>query len=103
MERADSAADFATRLQDHFDKIRPVEESRDTESDDISCLKTWQQCLCAEMDQKDYCNSYEKPYAVIKEMDKVFIVRMHGKDSAISIDRINQHIQFQMLLRKRTQ
>jgi len=31
---------------------------------------------------------YEEPYAIIKKMDKVFVVRMHGKDNAISIDRI---------------
>lgn len=87
----DGAADFVKTLREQFEGLRPVDGTRHGERRPFvyKDLATAEQVFVRHDGPRTMLQApYEGPYAVVSRSDKVFVVRMHGKDKTISIDRI---------------
>ncbi|XP_029164215.1 protein NYNRIN-like [Nylanderia fulva] len=91
VDNEDDAADFARTLREQFEELRPVDGTRHGERRPFiyKDLATAEQVFVRHEGPKKMLQApYEGPYAVISRGDKVFVVRMHGKEKTVSIDRL---------------
>ncbi|XP_029174987.1 uncharacterized protein K02A2.6-like [Nylanderia fulva] len=90
-DNEDDAADFVRTLREQFEKLRPVDGTRHGERRpfvywDLAAAE--QVFVRHDGPKKMLQASYEGPYAVVSRGDKIFVVRMHGKEKTVSIDRL---------------
>ncbi|XP_018396914.1 PREDICTED: uncharacterized protein LOC108775129 [Cyphomyrmex costatus] len=90
-EETNSAAEFVKELKQHFDDFRPIKGTRHGERRPFvfKDLATTKQVFVRHDGPRAILQApYDGPYPVVKRTDKIFVVRIHGKDIAVSIDRI---------------
>ncbi|XP_029167682.1 uncharacterized protein LOC114938095 [Nylanderia fulva] len=90
-EDEDDAADFVGKLREQFEKLRPVDGTRHGERRPFiyKDLATVEHVFVRHDGPRTMLQApYEGPYAVISRSEKIFVVRMHGKEKTVSIDRL---------------
>ncbi|XP_029166913.1 uncharacterized protein LOC114937560 [Nylanderia fulva] len=90
-EDEDDAADFVGKLREQFEKLRPTDGIRHGEQRPFvyKDLATAEQVFVRHDRPSTMLQApYERPYAVVSRSEKIFVVRMHGKEKTVSIDRL---------------
>ncbi|XP_071653062.1 uncharacterized protein [Temnothorax longispinosus] len=87
----DDAADFAGELRRQFEELRPIDGARHGERKPFVFrdLATAEHVFVRHDGPRAMLQApYDGPYAVVNRGEKVFVVRMHGKEISISVDRL---------------
>jgi len=83
MENSDDDANFVKELRRHFDKLRPIDGTRYGERHPF-VYRLFEDLKKAE----HVFLRYDGPFTVISRNDKNFTIRIHNKNTTVSIDRI---------------